>query len=189
MLDFALPLRQCALKEVLIWSHVGAACVMFCVCALLKRNTRMAVPNYTLRYKEIPVMRAAILRHACVCVSDCMWTSEWVDQWSSSLFGWALCFDFFSSSLRSNASPLSYAARTSLEGLQSLSPSTDETPFPFTLPQLPLLPPSLPSSTTWLPVLICWSSPLCLTPPSIFESVMLRIRLGSNHCQFYQPTV
>lgn len=81
--------------------------------------------------------------------------------------GWALCFDFFSSSLRSNASPLSYAARTSLEGLQSLSPSTYKFPPhpPFTLPQpLPLPFPALPISSSWLPVLMCRSSSLCLTP-------------------------
>lgn len=79
----------------------------------------------------------------CMHVCESVFVSECVDQWSSSLSGWALCFDFFSSSLRSNASPLSYAARTSLEGLQSLSPSTDETPPPFTLPQLPLPSPPL----------------------------------------------
>lgn len=123
----------------------------------------------------------------CVCVCF-MCVSECVDQWSSSLSGWALCFDFFSSSLRSNASPLSYAARTSLEGLQSLSPSTYETPpsLPFS-PLLnsflfPSFPSSYPSSSSsWLPVLICWSSPLCLTPLFMFESVMLRVRLGSTH--------
>ena len=50
--------------------------------------------------------------------------------------------------------PLSYAARTSLEGLQSLSPSTDKTPF--TLPQLLITCPAL--LLCWLPARICCSS-------------------------------
>lgn len=121
--------------------------------------------------------------HVCVCESEC------VDQWSSSLFGWALCFDFFSSSLRSNASPLSYAARTSLEGLQSLSPSTDETPptpspflnsllvlFPLLLP-FPLL--LLATCSDLLVLSFVPHSSSCLNP-------MLKVSLGSIYCQFYQ---
>lgn len=122
--------------------------------------------------------------HVCACVNEC------VDQWSSSLFGWALCFDFFSSSLRSNASPLSYAARTSLEGLQSLSPSTDETPptpspflnsflvlFPFLLPPLPC--------SSWLPVLMLVLS--FVPHSSSCLNLMLRVSLGSIYCQYNQP--
>lgn len=114
-----------------------------------------------------------------------MCTNVCVDQRSSSLSGWALCFDFFSSSLRSNASPLSYAARTSLEGLQSLSPSTYESPPPFTLPQLPPLPPSSRHLLATCADLLV----LSFVPHShSCEFAMLRVRLGSGHCPFYQPS-
>lgn len=117
----------------------------------------------------------------CVHESVCMC----VDQRSSSLSGWALCFDFFSSSLRSNASPLSYAARTSLEGLQSLSPSTYESPPPFTLPQLPPLPPSSRHLLATCADLLV----LSFVPHShSCEFAMLRVRLDSGHCPFYQPS-
>lgn len=132
------------------------------LCAVLKRNARRAILNKLSSTQETPQL--LFLKRVCVCVWHGESVSECMDEWSSSLPGWALCFDFFSSSLRSNASPLSYAARTSLEGLQNLSPSTDETPPLVTLPQLLPLPPLPCSSSSWLPVLICWSSPLCLTP-------------------------
>lgn len=69
------------------------------------------------------LLNSSVCLCLCVCVCVCVCVRD-----LSSLSGWALCFDFFSSSLRSNASPLSYAARTSLEGLQSLSPSTYKFP-------------------------------------------------------------
>lgn len=95
--------------------------------------------------------------YARLCACECVCTFV-LNQTTNSLSGWALCFDFFSFSLRSNASPISYAARTSLEGLQSLSPSTYESvpPSPFLSSLLFLLQPIF----SWLPVLIYWATNL-----------------------------
>lgn len=68
----------------------------------------------------------------------------WDGNDSSCILRWLFGFDFFSSSLRSNASPFYYAARTSLEGLLSFSPSTDK-------------PSILLSPSSWFP-LLTWSS-------------------------------
>lgn len=71
-----------------------------------------------------------------------MFVNLYLCKKASGLSRQARCFDFFSSSLRSNASPSSYAARTSLEGLQSLSPCTDKPRPPFSITSLPHHPPS-----------------------------------------------
>lgn len=109
-----------------------------------------------LKTKQLFLMQVYTRLCADVCACECVCTFV-LNQTTNSLSGWALCFDFFSFSLRSNASPISYAARTSLEGLQSLSPSTYESvpPSPF-LSSL-LLPQPIFS---WLPVLICWATNL-----------------------------
>lgn len=137
---------------------IACWCSVCCFSVKLYRNTRLAIPKKTF---EI------VSKCSCFKTSVCVHVCVFIDQRPSRLSGWALCFDFFSSSLRSNASPLSYAARTSLEGLQSLSPSTYEfpPPSPFLKCLLFLLP--LPISS-WLPVLICWSSPLCPTPTHVW---------------------
>lgn len=93
----------------------------------------------------------------CVCVCVCTFV---LNETTNSVSGWALCFDFFSFSLRSNASPISYAARTSLEGLQSLSPSTYESvpppPSPFLSSLLFLSSPSSPGYLYWhVGLLVC----------------------------------
>ena len=148
------------------------------LCYVLKSNERRAIAKWNSH-----ICRKCLYTNSCqrrVSVCDCVCICECVDHWCSSLSGWALCFWFFLFfSPFQCFPPFSYAARTSLEGLQSLSPSTNETPPPspflssllFLLPSLP--PPPAPGYLYWSVGLL-----LCASLLFMLESAMLTLKAG-----------
>lgn len=116
--------------------------------------------------------------HECVCMC--------VDQRSSSLSGWALCFDFFLFFSPFQCFPPLLCSKDKFGRFAKFITFHLRIPTPFTLPQLPPPPPSSRHLLATCADLLV----LSFVPHShSCEFVMLRARLGSGHCPFYQPSM
>lgn len=167
--------RTTRVKQVLMWSHAGAACVVFLCCFLQKGYPLTALPH-TCRNR---LCDSSCTRHACVW----LFMNECVDQWSRSLSGWSLCFWFLLFFSPFQCFPLLLCSKDKFGRFAkfitfhwwNLPPSP-------VLNSLLFLPPPFP------PGYLYWSvCPLpCASLLFMFEFVMLRWRLGSIQCQSYQ---
>ena len=168
---------------------------IFFLCVVLKRNARTALLQLKPSDMQIKHLYESSCFKTCACVFVCVFVSVFVcvcvDQWSSSLSGWALCFWFLLFFSPFQCFPPLLCSKDKfgrfakfitfhLWNPTPLHPSSTSSSSFF-----PSRPPSPPPPPTPTPGYLYWSvGPLlCASLLFMFEFATLRIRLGSIHCQ------
>lgn len=156
------------------------------LCAVLKRNARRAILNKLSSTQETPQL--LFLKRVCVCVCltwrEREWVYGWVIQqfaWVGSLFWFLLFFSPFQCFPPLLCSKDKFGRFAKFITFHWWNPS----------PCHPSSTPSSPSSPLFPVLLLATCTDLLVLSfvPHSSSSVVLKVRLGSIPCQFYQPTM